>query len=260
METPTPTSDSRPFEKWLVRSLVAIVGIIALALISGEGLIHHAKQQRETAATPLPEMPNPPEPEALASLQKFFEAPDTLTKSAWVRDAKRVRSAMEDFHDRRGHAYPTLGRVSQGHFAEFASTPYVLFEVEPFHGPRYSVAVCWDGAHFVVDWESMTAYGTMDWTQFIHIQPESPQTLRVFVRQTTQIPAMPPSYTSFLLEHRDDAQPLIAIASGKTSKILTSLTVRARTPVTVELHFQPASPGGSPICVITRLIHPGWSR
>jgi hypothetical protein len=261
MEPPAPDARPREFERWLVRSLVAAAGVVALVLVFGEGLIHHGKDHPETVSPPLQLMPDPPEPAALAVLRGFFEGSDTATKSGWVRDAVRVREEMEDFHDRRGHPYPTMDRVSQGRLVEFGGTPCVLFEVEPFNGTRFPVAIVWDGHRFVVDWESLTAYGTQDWEEFIETRPETSQTLRVFIRRASRaIPAMPPGHTTFLLEHRDDPQPVTVIASGETAARLTALSDHSRAPVTLELSWRPVGPGGSPIAVISRLIHPGWSR
>lgn len=252
---------ARAFEKWLVRSLVAAAGFVALVLILGEGLIHREKNDPQPTPEAAPLMPDPPEPAALMALQGFFEATDTAAKSEWVRDSDHVRIEMEDFHDRRNHPYPTLGRVSPGRLAEFGDTLCVLFEVEPFRGPRFPVAVVWDGRRFAVDWESLTAYGTMDWEELVESHPETPQTVRVLVRRAnTDLPAMPTGHTAFLIEHRDHSQPLTAIASEKTATRLTTLTDRASAPVTLELQWRPVGPGGSAVPVITRLLHPRWSR
>lgn len=190
-----------------------------------------------------------------------MEIPDIEAKSAWIKDGERVRSEMENFHDQGGHPYPTMGRASPGQLAQFDGTPCVLFEVEPFNGPRYPVAVVWDGRRFVVDWESLTAYGTMDWSEWIESRPAITQTIRAFARQASRdFHPTTSGQTGFLLEHRDSPTSQAAVASGEIAERLTALTDRARAPVTVDVSFQPAGPGESPVAVITRLAHPGWSR
>jgi hypothetical protein len=165
--------------------------------------------------------------------------------------------------DDAGHTFPTLGRVSPGHAASFDGTPMVLFEVEPFSGPRYPVAVAWDGHRFCVDWESLTAYGTMDWSEFIERRPAIPQTLRVFVSKMAEyqeVPGIPAGTGQFQIEHRDDAQPIIALADATLTERLTSLIEGNRSPVTLEMAWKPIGPGGTPVACVTRVISARWSR
>lgn len=259
MESSPPDPQPRAFEKWLVGLLVAVAGIAALLFIAGEGLIHLGTDRPKRIDTPVVVMPTPPQPAALAALRGYFEAADTTARSTWVRDGDRVLAEMKDFHERRGHPYPTMDNASPGQLAEFDGIPCVLFQVTPFNGPRFPVAVVWNGRRFVIDWESLTAYGTMDWAEWQETRPADRQTMRVFARATQLPPGIPPGRTAFLLEHRDDNLPVIALANGETAGRLASLCSRARAPVTIELEWLPVGPGGAAVAVISRLVHPGWS-
>jgi hypothetical protein len=249
-------------EKVITSILLLAALAITLTLITGEGLIHRKPTPQpaipEQANTP----PEPMEPSALAALEAFFEAPDLASKAALVRDGARVRPLMQDFHEHRGHPFPTLGRVSPGKSARFDETPMVLFEVEPFSGPRYFVAVAWDGQRFAVDWETLTAYGTMDWSEFIQSLPTAPQTLRVFIRnaaQTDRPPGTPDTIKFFHIEHRDHPQPLIAAASAEVAAILGPLVENRRAPVTLEILWKPATSGTPVVPWIHRVVSEKWS-
>lgn len=261
---PPAAIKSRVFslEKAIIGLLILATFAFAVIFMVGESLIHSDPKTPppEPARIALP--PSPMEPAALAALEAFFEAPDLTAKTMLVRDSARVRPMMQDYHDRRGHSFPTLGRVSPGHAASFDGTPMVLFEVEPFSGPRYPVAVVWDGHRFAVDWESLTAYGTMDWSEFIETQPTAPVTLRVFISTLAaaqEIPGLPPETGQFQIEHRDDPQPLIASASAEVTATLKPLIESVRVPITIEVTWKPIGPGGSPLPLILRLVSPKWS-
>ncbi|MEO5716626.1 MAG: hypothetical protein ABIT37_24315 [Luteolibacter sp.] len=258
------TRKPRRLEIWITAALILIALIIALVLTIGEGMIHRNRKPPPAATSPtVTAPPVPMEAPALAALEKYFEAPDTASKSLLVRDPARVRPLMEDYHDIRNHPYQTLGRVSPGRVTELGGTPAVLFQVEPFSGPRYPVAVVWDGQRFAVDWESLTAYGTIDWSEFTERRPTAPQTLRVFVSKAAdeqKIPGLPAGTGQFEIEHRDDPQPIVVTAEATVAAQLTPLTDGLRTPVTVEMTWKPLGPGRAPVACIARLIAPGWSH
>lgn len=250
-------------EKAIIGLLILATFAFAVIFMAGERLIHSDPKTPppEPARIALP--PSPMEPAALAALEAFFEAPDLTAKVKLVRDSARVRPMMENYHDQRGHSFPTLGRVSPGHAASFDGTPMVLFEVEPFSGPRYPVAVVWDGHRFGVDWESLTAYGAIDWSEFIETRPTTAATLRVFISRVAddrKIPGQPPETGQFQIEHRDDPQPLVAIADPTLAARLAKLTAGVRAPVTLEMIWKPAGPGGVLIPEIRNLVAPNWSH
>lgn len=114
-------------EKSVLGILVLIVFLFTLLLILGSGLTRRNPKTRagsESAAVVLPVAPPARmEPPALAALEAFFEAPDLASKATLVRDSERVRPMMEDYHHRRGHPFPTLGRVSPPHHNRSA-TPF----------------------------------------------------------------------------------------------------------------------------------------
>lgn len=250
------------FEKTVTGMLLLTTYAIAFILIVGGGMIHKKGREEEPVSAPYAAPPVPMEPAALEALEAFFEAPDLATKVALVRDGVRVRPMMHDFHETRGHAFPSLGRVSPGQAAEFDGKPMVVFEVEPFSGPRYFAAVVWDGRRFAVDWESLTAYGTMDWVEFTEGKPATPQTMRVFLRQAGESDRPPGYYgaTSFFrIEHRDHLQPLIAAAEGVVASALMPMVDKRRTPVTLELAWKTRDGEAEPILWVRSLVSQGWS-
>lgn len=254
------------FEKFVLAALLLVTFAITALFIFGRGLTHRnsklGPESASTAALPNIAPPVQMEAPALAALEAFFEAPDFDSKVALVRDSKRVRPMMEDYHQQRDHAFPSLGRVSPGRAIHLDETPMVFFEVEPFSGPRYPVAVIWDGKRFAVDWESLTAYGTMDWNEFIEKQPASPQTLRVFIQNTPDeqsFPGIPSDHATFRIEHRDDPQPLLVTADRDVTAILRPLVEKQRTPATLEIVWEPIVPHGALIPRIVRLVAIKWS-
>jgi|GEM_PF-5101238 len=258
-----PAHPPQRMETWITAALILIALVIALVLTIGEGMIHRNRKLPAAAPLAVTAPPIPMEAPALAALEKYFEAPDTASKVLLVRDPARVRPLMEDYHDKRNHPYQTLGRVSPGHATDLGTTPAVLFEIEPFSGPRYPIAVVWDGQRFAVDWESLTAYGTMDWSEFTERRPTAPQTLRVFISKAAdnrKIPGMSAETDQFQIEHRDDPQPIIAMADAEITARLTPLTEGLRTPVTVEMTWKPIGPGGAQVACVIRLFAIGWSR
>lgn len=247
----------------ILGTLATLVTLGAIVLTLRERRIHGKPQNNPPPSVRVESPPERMEPAALTALEAFFEAPDLKSKIDLARDSARVRPMMEDYHNRRGHPFPTLGRVSRGQVARFNETPMVLFEVEPFSGPRYPVAVVWDGHRFSVDWESLTAYGTVDWSEFLEAQPTEPQTLRVFIcpaNESEQIPGTAKDVTFFRIEHRDDPQPLIVSANAKIAGILGSLIKgKQRTPVTLEASWKPTGPGGAMVPEIVRIVSFRWS-
>lgn len=261
-ETPPAARSMGTMEKSIAGILVLLTLALTLLFTIGEGLIHRNPKAKPARTAPALAPPTPMEPPALAALEAFFEAPDLASKAALVRESARVRPMMEDYHELRGHPFPTLGRVSPGHAARFDETPMVLFEVEPFSGPRYPVAVVWDGRRFAVDWESLTAYGTLDWSEFVEKQPAAIQTLRVFIQtatETQQLPGPPAGYKAFRIGHRDDPQAIVAVAGPEVAAILAPLVENRRVPVTLEIAWKPLGPGGTPVPEILRLVAPKWS-
>lgn len=250
-------------EKSVIGLLLFTAYGIALVLIVGGGMIH----RKDADDVPVPIVYETPpvamEPAALVALEAFYEAPGLAAKAALVYDGERVLPMMRDYHETRGHPLPTLGRVSPGQAAEFDGKPMVLFEVEPFSGPKYFVAMVWDGRRFAVDWESMTCYGTMDWMEFTDAQPSASQTMRVFVREAREMlppPGVGEMVAFFQVEHRDDPQPLVATAADDLVETLRALTTGRRTPVILEMAWERPASGQPPILSIRKLVAEGWSQ
>lgn len=248
-------------EKPVTGILLVAAYAIALILIVGGGMIHRKAREPAPAAIPYAAPPEPMEPAAREALEAFFEAPDLAAKAALVRDGARVLPMMVDFHETRGHAFPTLGKVSPGQAADFDGKPMVMFEVEPFSGPRFFAAVVWDGHRFAMDWESLTAYGTMDWIEFTESKPSAPQTMRVYLREakaTMPAPDVRLMDFNFQIEHRDHEEPLFAKAGEGMEEKLQALAAGRRTPVTLSLEWRDLTPSLR-VLWIREIVHKGWS-
>lgn len=232
-----------------------------LAVLLGLGVI----QRKKETFPPPPPVPEPPpasaEAPALDALEKFFEGADLEEKSAAVRDPERVRPMMEDYHVKRGHPFPTMGRVSPGLPTTAGTRQFVFFQVEPFSGPRFPVAVEWDGFRYAVDWESLTAYGTMDWAEFAAGKPREAQTMRVYLAALPES-LRPPGTNErqvFRAEHRDSDISLAVLAGPELSRELAVRVKNKRVPLTLEMAWNPdAATGGA--FQILRLVMDGWSR
>lgn len=213
---------------------------------------------------PVPSLPAPaqagPPPQPMAEharkvLEKFFEGADLEDKLNCVRDPGRVKPMIEDYL-KRGHPFPTMGRVSPGREVVSGARRMVFFEVEPFSGPRFPVAVEWDGYRFGVDWESMTAYGSMDWLEFVAKQPEKAQTLRVYLTESPggfRPPDMAADERAFRVEHRDSDTAIVAVAGGELASELQGLVKGKRVPLTVEMSWKGR-------WEVVRLVGTGWSQ
>jgi hypothetical protein len=206
--------------------------------------------------------PDPPQPAARAAFEAFTEASGLENKAKFVQDAARVLPMMTDYHLNRSHPFPNLSRISKGSLAKHHANPVVLFEVEPYSGPPYPVAMIWDGRRFAVDWESLTAYGTLDWSEYLSQLPSATHTFRVYLQATTapqQIPGTPPGWLAFRVEHRDNPQPVIALANRSVSAVLSPLVFDKRVPVTLELRWRAVIAARPPVPEIVKLISAGWS-
>ena len=252
-----PGSPSSSRASW--SELLVIGSVMAAVAVVFFGFWMIRPKDDPNPAPPLPAHAGPP-PEPVAEharkvLEKFFEGVDLEDKLQYVRDAARVKPMMEDYL-KRGHPFPTMGRVSPGKQVASGARHMVFFEVEPFSGPRYPVAMEWDGYRFGLDWESMTAYGTMDWPEFVAKQPEKAQTLRVYLTEAPG-PLRPPDMAegerAFRVEHRDSDQVIVAVAAIELAPELQSLVKGKRVPLTVEMSWKGR-------WEILRLVGTGWSQ
>ena len=256
-----PANSRRPI--WIEALVVGVVIAAGLAVLLGLGVI---QRKDPDILPPPPPVPGPPpasaELHALKVLEKFFGAADVEEKLATVRDPERIRPMMEDYHVKRGHPFPTMGRVSPGKPVNFGHRQCVLFEVEPFSGPRFPVSVEWDGFRYAVDWESLTAYGTMDWSQFCADKPPEAQVMRVYLGSlldSMRPPGTPADCRPFRVEHRDSDMSLMAVAGPDLSAVLEKQVAGKRVPLTVEIRWnsEAATRGAFEIL---RIVSEGWSR
>lgn len=216
-----------------------------------------------TSRPPAEPSPFPSEEAAVEALNRFFESPDVVSMAVNVHDGPRVKPMMEDYYLRRSHPFPTMSRASEGQAMNVGGNQLMFFMVEPFGGPKYPVAVIWEGDKFAVDWESLSAYGSIDWGRFIEEMPGTTETLRVYVQGTgnlDEFPGIPEGHALFRISHRDDPQPLTAIADARVSGILSPLVENQRVPMTLDLEWRPVGSGQVKLPVIIRVVAKGWSE
>ena len=243
---------------WTEALVLGGIIVAVLLILLGWGVI-----QPPPATAPAPPVPKPSAPPRPAAeharkvLEKYFEGADLGEKLASVRDPERVRPMMEDYHGKRGHPFRTMGRVSPGKEVVMGERMLVFFEVEPFSGPRFPVAVAWDGFRFAVDWESLTAYGTMDWEEFVERKPEPAQTMRIYASAAAEgmrPPGVEEGLEIFLVEHRDHSGVIVAVADPAAGDSLAAKVKGKRVPMTLEMGWKDG------VCEIRRIVAEGWSE
>jgi hypothetical protein len=254
MEEPS----AKPEARWTEAIVLGGIIVAVLLVFLGWGVIQQPPVK--PPAPPVPKPGSPPQPAAEHArkvLEKYFEGADLEEKLGSVRDPERVRPMMADFHDRRGHPFPTMGRVSPGKEIVSGERMLVFFEVEPFSGPRFPVAVEWDGFRFAVDWESMTAYGTMDWQEFVEKKPEQVQTMRVYLSAATEgmrPPGVAGEREIFRVEHRDHSDVIVGVPAADVGDHLAAKVKGRRVPMTLEMAWK------EEVCEIRRIVAEGWSE
>lgn len=253
----------RPFApRWRLTSFISRL-LLVLALVCGvswlAGMLQVRRKPRFTGP-PAGVLTIPPTVElARTRLLEYFSAPDDSSKCALLHDSGRVGPLWIDYHRRRGHPLPMLDEILSANLLEDQGRVLAFFELRLASGERQPLAMIWDGAGFGLDWESFTAYGTIDWIEWVETQPEAPQTMRVYLSRLPE-GFSPDNAVEGLwvsVEHRDALQPVIARVEPGSGGGL-DFTGRQRIPVTAEFEFKRGNRGSQ--LHLTRLIHEGWSR
>lgn len=219
--------------------------------------------EEPSAGPPATVVGAPTGPEAIAMAEAawngFVEAEDLVQREALVLNPEQVAPMMEDYHQVRGHPWPTMGTRSPGREIQRNGLPVIVFEVEDFGGRIYPVAIGWDGRRHAVDWESLTAYGTMDWAELLEHRPQESQTLRLYLGRLPEKLQPPPSvaagHTFIRMEHRDSPTTAsLAVPHELAHEILPMIEGR-RVPCTIEMAWKPDLEAFE----LQRLIRQGWS-
>ncbi|MBK1826726.1 hypothetical protein [Haloferula rosea] len=179
--------------------------------------------------------------QAMEAWRAFVEAPDLETRIEHVRDPERVGPMMRDYYDSRAHSLPTMGRALPGRAVRQGAQNMILIEVEDYQGRRYAVAMVWTGRRYAVDWESLSAYGTMDWPRLVEEKPAEPQVLRVYLAALPESLTPPESIVGprrfVRMEHRDFSESLPLALRPELTREVTQLVEGRRVPVTVEVRW-----------------------
>ncbi|MEP4077130.1 hypothetical protein [Haloferula sp.] len=247
-----PLDPEEDFEKkhssgWGGR-LIAILLVLVAVLGAWAFVTAYVLIEPQEPVTPIPEFVDryPEEPAEAINLarkawERFVEAPSFSSRVAEVRDPERVRSLMEDFHLVRRHPFPMMDRISEGKPVNLGERRMVFFEVQNFDGRNYPVALEWSEDRFLVDWESLSAYGTMDWAEFAEQRPVQTQIMRVYLAGL-QESLKPPidadgTWDSFRMEHRDSTETLVASARDSLAIEIAELVKGLRVPLTLEIRW-----------------------
>ncbi len=231
----------------VIGSVVGLVTIFAIFMLFQRGLlvIPNHEEPAGRASPGREAVPPPGDPAECKSLAlqvwtRFVESPDIEGMIREVRDSGRVGPLMREFYGRRGHSFPTMAKVSAGKVASSVSREAVLFAIEPFSGPIYAVALNWDDGFYRIDWESLVAYGTVDWYEFTEGKSGSTERLRVFLsplKDRWNHPALPVRAKSYLMEHRDSTDPVVAVSMAPESMTVDAMVTQPRTPVRVAVRW-----------------------
>lgn len=197
--------------------------------------------------------------QAMAAWRAFLEAPDLDRRIGHVRDPERVGPMMRDYYDLRSKPYPTMGLSSPGKEVVQGNQPMVVFQIEGYDGLTYPVAMAWTGQRFAVDWESLTAYGTIDWNLLLETKPSYPHVMRVYLGGLASELRPPEALVGprqfVRMEHRDSADGAILALKPEITTEMLRMVEGKRVPVTIELTWN-----SSIQCFeLQRLLGKGWS-
>ncbi len=226
----------------LVGMLLGLAATLSLwAVVIGWLVIPDTERSRGTNPAPPPPAPTGPQAVLEAGLvwDRYVEATDFAGRAELVLDTERVRDLMEDFHRVRGHPWPSMSSRTDGREIRRNGQTVVVFQVEGFDRQRYPVALAWDGERFAVDWESLTAYGTMDWSRLLETRPHETQTLRIYLARLPEELQPPASRaagrTFFRMEHRDHPTTAVLAVRPELAPEVFRLTEGLRVPCTAEV-------------------------
>jgi len=246
-ESEFDASDVRRGAHPVLKLTFVLLGILGLwALVSGWLLIRGSEPSpRAEKETSWHQEPTGDEAmtQAMEAWRAFVESPDLDTLIEHVRDPDRVGPMMRNYYESSRHPRPTMSRSSSGRVIEQGGQRMIVFEVEDYGGRRYPVAMGWTGRRFAVDWESLSAYGTMDWPQLIEEKPVEAQVMRVYLGAIAPELTPPQSVVGprqfVRMEHRDFPESLPLALKPELVQEVLRLVEGRRVPVTVEVRWNP---------------------
>jgi hypothetical protein len=244
---------------WSLRRLIGVLLVVSAASLGVAWTVGRLKMGRGTVAptSALPgEISLPTCDSARDSLSGYFAAVSDEDKIHGLYDQGRVGGLWRHYYHERGKPFPQLEEILSVTLAEQRGRTVALCEVWLAPGGRQPVAMIWEGDHFLLDWESQVAYGSMDWIEWLETRPSAPQLMRVYLSRAPSGP-LTAEGPAVVVEHRDSLGPELArITPGLTIEL--DFSERQRVPVTGEFAFR--KEGGVDRLYLIRLIHEGWSR
>jgi hypothetical protein len=248
MTTPPHGGSGAAAQARLVRITVAILlGLSATVVgwlissgalqITGSGKADPAPASRSPIAAPPGDQASC-HALAFAAWKGFIEAADLDQRLAFVKAPERVAPLMRDFHERRGHAWPTMAKISETQTAISADFHHLIFVVEPFDGVPYAAPLEWSDGAYRVDWEVLTAYGSMDWYELLDARPAETQRMRVFLsrlKDEWKAPGLPAGAVVYVMEHRSSPDPVTVVARHAAATDLAQTVDADRVPMRVDV-------------------------
>lgn len=227
----------------VVAILIVLAGVLGIwAFVAAFILIEPQEKVKPVPVVDIyPEDPDEAVARALKAWERYVEAPSFSSRLAEVRDPERVRPMMEDYHLVRKHPYPAMNKISPGKPVNLGERRLVFFEVQGFDGVKYPVALEWSHNRFLVDWESLSVYGSMDWAELVGRRPEQTQTMRVYLAGLAENLKPPIDdeglWEFFRMEHRDGMDTLVVGARDTLAREISEMVEGRRVPATIELRW-----------------------
>lgn len=252
-----PVIRRRSLQRWVAALLLAVSFMGAAVWLTA------MVQVRRDQVVNKPSLPSeqvilPSEEAARQALMSCFSAADDVARMKFIHDRRRVEPLWLDYHHRRHHPLPILEEIRSCALVEDRGRTLALCEVVLSPGGVKPLAMIWEGDRFLLDWESLVAYGTVDWVEWVEAKPSGRVTQRVYLSRAPSGPLSetPSGQQLVSVDHRDALSPLPARVDPDAG-LEIDFDGRQRVPVTAEFEFR-ADPDGSHLHLV-RMLHEGWT-
>jgi hypothetical protein len=244
-------------QRWVSALLLAVSFIGALAWMTGMICVRRDQVGRESILPAMAEI-QPSVDMARQAVMDYFSAADDTKRMQFIHDRNRVEPIWMDYHRRRHHPLPILEEIRSAALVEERGRTLALCEVAFSPGGVKPLAMIWEGRGFLLDWESLVAYGTVDWVEWVEARPPGRETLRVYLSSAPPGPLSetPSRDRIVIVDHRDALSPLPARVDPDAGMQI-DFDGRQRVPVTAEFQFR-SDPDGMQLHLV-RILHEGWT-
>lgn len=244
---------------------VSLTAVVAVAAVTGIAL-HFTDGSTITQETP-PAFATEAERKAAATrtLHAFFAAESSAERLGFILDPDRLREPLEEFYRRTGAATATKISVDSLRFVLINDQPWFFAKLGVSGDQPQFVALKQTPSGYMLDWESLVAYGEMPWNALCTTRPEHPTQMRVYLSHTDYHNykySDRSRYAAYRISLNDGGAWLYGyVVRGSTTDLALSQIVKPNTrqPANIRLHFEPDA-GADNLVVIDELIHPRWTH